>query len=79
MGQVSNLTLTVRDCLQVVSLVVRSCRKVHEPEASVEEEHDYPVMLNADLPPEIRIWGWAPVQDDFSARCVQLICMCVHF
>ena len=62
--------------------MVRSKRKVHEPEATIAEEFDYPSLLNAVLPPEIRVWGWAPVHTTFSARyvvrtmgfdCVQVI------
>eukprot|EP00210_Caulerpa_lentillifera_P000940 g910.t1 len=53
---------------QVISLVVRSRRKLSEPEATMEEEYDYPTMLNSVLPPEIRVWGWTVVPLEFSAR-----------
>lgn len=34
----------------------------------VEEELDYPALLNRALPPDIRVLGWAPVPPDFNAR-----------
>ena len=49
--------------------MVRSKMKLHEPEATTEEELDYPTLLNVVLPPEIRVWGWTPVDATFSARC----------
>ncbi|CAD26071.1 tRNA PSEUDOURIDINE SYNTHASE A [Encephalitozoon cuniculi GB-M1] len=37
------------------------------------KEYKYDVMLNNHLPPDIRVVGWAPVPDTFSARftCIQ--------
>ncbi|PNW86426.1 hypothetical protein CHLRE_02g086050v5 [Chlamydomonas reinhardtii] len=53
---------------QVVALQLRSCARVEEPEADVEQEFDYPRLINKALPPEVRILGWTPVPADFNAR-----------
>ncbi|GMH40430.1 hypothetical protein BSKO_08334 [Bryopsis sp. KO-2023] len=53
---------------QVVGLYLRSTAKVGEDEASVENEIDYPRVLNSAMPPEIRILGWSPVPETFDAR-----------
>ena len=54
--------------LQVVALVLRSNARVGEPEAPLELEFDYPLLLNKALPPDIRVLGWAPAPEDFNAR-----------
>jgi tRNA U38,U39,U40 pseudouridine synthase TruA len=38
------------------------------PKDKVIQEMDYVSMLNRALPDEIRVLGWSPVTDDFSAR-----------
>jgi tRNA U38,U39,U40 pseudouridine synthase TruA len=38
------------------------------PKDKVIQEMDYVSMLNRALPDEIRVLGWCPVTDDFSAR-----------
>lgn len=39
-----------------------------EQDADGRKEYDFPLLLNATLPPDIRVLGWAPVPLDFSAR-----------
>ena len=34
------------------------------------EEYNYVHMLNQQLPEDIRVLGWCPVSEDFSARYV---------
>ncbi len=53
---------------QVVSLKVRSKAKVDEEVPSMQDELDYIRMLNAVLPDDIRVTGWCPVEEEFSAR-----------
>ena len=54
---------------QVVSLKLRSKIPPGAPEPSREaDEIDYPCVLNRFLPDDIRVAGWAPVDDGFSAR-----------
>eukprot|EP00808_Paulinella_micropora_P002904 g44025.t1 len=64
---------------QVVSLFVRSripkASDSSQPELSkgqleedLDDELDYPKILNAVLPKSIRVTAWAPVKPDFSAR-----------
>ena len=38
------------------------------PAASPRAEIRYARVLNRVLPPDIRFWGWAPVERDFDAR-----------
>jgi tRNA pseudouridine(38-40) synthase len=38
------------------------------PKDKVIQEMDYVIMLNRALPDEIRVLGWSPVTEDFSAR-----------
>ena len=56
---------------QVIGLFVRS-KKLQEDTTEgllpPEKELPYIDTLNRMLPPDIRVLGWAPVQDDFSAR-----------
>ncbi|KAG2446693.1 hypothetical protein HYH02_008259 [Chlamydomonas schloesseri] len=53
---------------QVVALQLRSSARVDEPEAELDQEFDYPRLINKALPPEVRILGWTPVPLDFNAR-----------
>jgi tRNA pseudouridine38/39 synthase len=61
----------------IVTLNVKS--KIANPNRSFQltdsdhKEYPYDMMINERLPPEIRITGWAPAPDDFSARysCIQ--------
>ncbi|GLC76345.1 hypothetical protein PLESTF_001769600 [Pleodorina starrii] len=53
---------------QVVALRLRSIARVDEPAAPLESEYDYPRLINKALPPEVRVLGWAPVDQDFNAR-----------
>jgi tRNA pseudouridine38/39 synthase len=46
----------------VASLMVKSRG------GDISKEYNYTSMLNASLPHDIRITGWFPVDDDFSAR-----------
>lgn len=39
-----------------------------EPFPAPCDEHDYANVLNAILPPDIRVIGWSDIPDDFSAR-----------
>jgi tRNA pseudouridine38/39 synthase len=55
----------------VVSLDIRS--KLTQEQLSgggstVEEELDYPKLLNRVLPVDIRVLAWCPAPPDFSAR-----------
>lgn len=38
------------------------------PKEKVVQEMDYVTMLNRTLPEDIRVLGWTPVTDEFSAR-----------
>ncbi|GAB4821171.1 hypothetical protein N2152v2_008217 [Parachlorella kessleri] len=53
---------------QVVALTLRSCVKSTQPLPEPEAEIDYPTVINRALPEDIRITGWTPVPQDFSAR-----------
>ena len=53
---------------QVVALQVRSAARAGGPECSVDEETDYVATLNRALPDDIRVLGWAPAPEGFSAR-----------
>jgi len=61
----------------VVSLTINSHLETPNKSYDIKEEdykeYPYDVILNQHLPEDIRIVGWAPVPDDFSARydCVQ--------
>lgn len=53
---------------QVVALLLRSKSKVEDPLPREDEELDYPQLINKNLPREIRVLGWTPVGEEFSAR-----------
>lgn len=53
---------------QVVALEVRSKGLISEELLKECDEYDYPRILNRVLTPDIRILGWKPVKNDFSAR-----------
>ncbi len=59
--------------LQVVALWLRSGAKADEPALGVDEEMDYAVTLNRALPDDIRVLGWTPVPEGFSARCSSVL------
>ncbi len=54
--------------LQVIAVEVRSFGRVGSPVLPVDREMDYPSLINRALPADIRILGWTPVDDTFSAR-----------
>lgn len=53
---------------QVVALNLRSGGLASQPELPLDQELDYAGTLNRALPPDIRVLGWAPVPEGFSAR-----------
>jgi len=53
---------------QVVNLRLRSKAKKGAATLPVEEELDYMKMINKALPDDIRVLGWADVEDGFHAR-----------
>ncbi|CAL8468632.1 g8172 [Coccomyxa elongata] len=53
---------------QVIALWLRSEAKTGEAPLSADEEMDYAVTLNRALPDDIRVLGWTPVPETFSAR-----------
>lgn len=53
---------------QVIALRLRSGAKADGPPCALEQELDYPRLLNRQLPDDIRVLGWAPVEEGFSAR-----------
>lgn len=64
---------------QVVALWLRSAAKEGDPPLEVAEEMDYAVTLNRALPEDIRVLGWTPVPEAFSARCASKAwqsCLC---
>lgn len=56
--------------MQVVALRLRSNSKAGQAALSEEEEMDYSLRMNKELPPDIRVLGWCTVPADFSARRV---------
>jgi tRNA pseudouridine38/39 synthase len=52
----------------VVTLDVRSKALTGQPLPEPDDELDYPFVLNKVLPDDIRVTGWAPVNDGFHAR-----------
>ena len=54
--------------MQVVALRLRSQAKLSEPELALQDDFDYAAVLNAALPADIRVHGWADVSPTFSAR-----------
>ena len=70
---------------QVVALQVRSAARAGDPERSADAEMDFAAALNRALPDDIRVLGWAPVPEGFSARsacahpCSGTCCLaCMH-
>jgi tRNA pseudouridine38/39 synthase len=52
----------------VVALRLRSAARTSEAALPADAEMDYAITLNRALPDDIRVLGWAPVPDPFSAR-----------
>ena len=48
--------------------MLRSAGKVGEPALLEEDEMDYSLKLNKELPADIRVLAWCTVPADFSAR-----------
>jgi len=67
----------------VIALLLRSASKTGEPALLEEDEMDYSLKLNKELPPDIRVLAWCTVPADFSARhaftlpCPLLVCLCL--
>jgi hypothetical protein len=67
----------------VVALLLRSASKTGEPALLEEDEMDYSLKLNKELPPDIRVLAWCTVPTDFSARhaftlpCPLLVRICL--
>ncbi|KAL3764045.1 hypothetical protein ACHAW5_003994 [Stephanodiscus triporus] len=60
-----------RNSLDGLECLVPSSEEGGRPTAFVSKtivERDYPRVLNGVLPPDVRVLGWCPVSDDFSAR-----------
>ncbi|KAL3150588.1 hypothetical protein ABBQ32_000396 [Trebouxia sp. C0010 RCD-2024] len=53
---------------QVVSLLLRSSGRTGEAAVGEEEEMDYSLKLNKELPHDIRVLAWCTVPAHFSAR-----------
>ncbi|KAL0034588.1 hypothetical protein WJX79_009374 [Trebouxia sp. C0005] len=53
---------------QVIALLLRSASKTGEPALLEEDEMDYSLKLNKELPRDIRVLAWCTVPADFSAR-----------
>lgn len=60
-------------CTQVVSIKLRCAARAGDGLPAVERELDYLGMLNKALPADIRVRGWCPLPDDFTARCDALL------
>lgn len=54
--------------LQVFALQLRSSAKQGMQLPEPEQELDYCTILNRVLPPDIKLLGWTPVTENFSAR-----------
>ena len=54
----------------MITFRVRSSAKAGEELPPLESELNYPLLLNRVLPAGVRVLGWAPVDDEFSARFV---------
>ena len=52
----------------MIALLLRSASKTGEPALLEEDEMDYSLKLNKELPPDIRVLAWCTVPADFSAR-----------
>ena len=59
--------------MQVLTLQIRSRVPAGTALPPVEQELDYPRILNSALPNDIQITGWQPAADDFHARF-----SCIH-
>ena len=54
--------------LQVISLLLRSVGKTGQVAVNEEDEMDYSLKMNKELPDDIRVLAWCTVPADFSAR-----------
>lgn len=54
--------------LQVFALQLRSSAKKGTQLPEPEQELEYCTILNRVLPPDIKVLGWTPVSENFSAR-----------
>ncbi len=67
----------------MIALLLRSASKTGEPALLEEDEMDYSLKLNKELPPDIRVLAWCTVPADFSARhaftlpCPLWVCLCL--
>lgn len=52
----------------MIALLLRSASKTGEPALLEEDEMDYSLKLNKELPRDIRVLAWCTVPADFSAR-----------
>ena len=52
----------------MIALLLRSASKTSEPALLEEDEMDYSLKLNKELPPDIRVLAGCTVPADFSAR-----------
>lgn len=60
--------------MQVVSLLLRSSGRTGEAAVREEDEMDYSLKLNKELPDDIRVLAWCTVPADFSARHASQLC-----
>ena len=54
--------------MQVIALLLRSVARTGEAAVGEEDEMDYCLKLNKELPTDIRVLAWCTVPADFSAR-----------
>ena len=59
--------------LQVVALLLRSAGKTGEAALPEEDEMEYSLKLNKELPSDIRVLAWCTVPAGFSARSASLL------
>lgn len=60
--------------VQVVAIKLRSNAPADATEPPTDQhEVDYISTINKALPPEIRVRGWCPVPEKFTARCAQRV------
>ena len=63
----------------MIALLLRSASKTGEPALLEEDEMDYSLKLNKELPADIRVLAWCTVPADFSARhALTLSSLCPH-
>ena len=63
----------------MIALLLRSASKTGEPALLEEDEMDYSLKLNKELPADIRVLAWCTVPADFSARhALTLPSLCPH-